>query len=364
MKLFIILCLTVSGIVSGSVILDVGPGTVVKTTENGSVMVDRLVETDTGLFEGQITSGPQTGITEFAGMSLGSGLTGSITRMTVDSAGSGTSDKAHVIQYYKISNISGSDLLTNMRIKPTLESGTRKNSLNIRSVHESSSVKKPVLEVFGSQDTIAGVTIPAGNSEWRLTGETLPTLRKPDVAAESTCEGVTLTWVKGMDHGSEGFHVLRSECSDGDYEQLTAGPVPVQENDSSGTEYTYLDKTVASEMTYYYKIQKKAADGSLSEYGPVEVVSCFIPMEYALFQNYPNPFNPCTTIQYQIPEPCFVSLKIYDILGREVYAPVHEKKTTGAYKIQWNAGSLSSGMYIYRLEAGKYTETRKLIVKK
>ncbi len=69
---------------------------------------------------------------------------------------------------------------------------------------------------------------------------------------------------------------------------------------------------------------------------------------YALSQNYPNPFNPSTIINYQIPEDGLVTLKIYDVLGREIKTLVNEQKTTGRYEVKFNASTLASGVYIYQ----------------
>ena len=89
-----------------------------------------------------------------------------------------------------------------------------------------------------------------------------------------------------------------------------------------------------------------------------------LPREFILFQNYPNPFNPSTTIQFQIPNSSFVNLKVYDILGREVTTLVNEEKSAGVYEVEFNADDLSSGIYFYTLKAGKYLQTRKLILMK
>jgi len=85
-----------------------------------------------------------------------------------------------------------------------------------------------------------------------------------------------------------------------------------------------------------------------------------LPKDYSLSQNYPNPFNPVTTINYQIPKDGRVIIKIYDILGNEVRTLVDENKTTGRYTVVFNANSLSSGIYIYRIQAGEYTASRKM----
>jgi len=85
-----------------------------------------------------------------------------------------------------------------------------------------------------------------------------------------------------------------------------------------------------------------------------------IPNKYALHQNYPNPFNPVTNIQFDLPEASFVTIVIYDMLGREVERLIDEKKSAGRYVISWNAGNLSSGVYIYKMTTNKFTDTRKL----
>jgi len=96
----------------------------------------------------------------------------------------------------------------------------------------------------------------------------------------------------------------------------------------------------------------------------VEEEGEIIPLKFKLYQNYPNPFNPTTTIEYQIPNQSFVILKIFDLLGREVATVVNEKKEAGTYSLQWNASSLASGIYLYRLQAGSYVDTKKLVLMK
>ena len=85
---------------------------------------------------------------------------------------------------------------------------------------------------------------------------------------------------------------------------------------------------------------------------------------YSLNQNYPNPFNPSTTISFNLPLRSFVSLKVFDLIGREVATIVSEELQSGKYSRQWNALDLPSGIYFYRLQAGAFVETRKLILLK
>jgi hypothetical protein len=88
------------------------------------------------------------------------------------------------------------------------------------------------------------------------------------------------------------------------------------------------------------------------------------PAEFSLSQNYPNPFNPTTTISFNLPSKSFVSLKIFDIIGREVATIVSEEMPAGSYSEQWNASNISSGIYFYRLHVGSFVETKKLVLLK
>lgn len=88
------------------------------------------------------------------------------------------------------------------------------------------------------------------------------------------------------------------------------------------------------------------------------------PDSYNLAQNYPNPFNPVTTIRYSIPQSGFVTLKIYDLLGREVAALVNEEKSPGVYEVQFDGSNLASGVYLYTLQAGEFADTKKFLLLK
>jgi hypothetical protein len=87
-----------------------------------------------------------------------------------------------------------------------------------------------------------------------------------------------------------------------------------------------------------------------------------IPADYSLSQNYPNPFNPITRIDFDIPKNGFVSLKVYDILGREVQTLVNENKTAGSYSVDFNGADLTSGVYFYRLESEGFSNVKRMIV--
>ncbi len=89
-----------------------------------------------------------------------------------------------------------------------------------------------------------------------------------------------------------------------------------------------------------------------------------IPEHFILHQNHPNPFNPSTKIQFAIPKSTFVQLTVYDILGREAAKLVNENLSAGSYEYEFDGSGLNSGVYFYKLEAGEYTETNRMVLLK
>ena len=96
----------------------------------------------------------------------------------------------------------------------------------------------------------------------------------------------------------------------------------------------------------------------------IENEETMLPVVFKLEQNYPNPFNPSTTIQFSIPQQTNVTLKVYDVLGNEVASLVNEEKARGVYNVNFNASQLASGVYFYRIQAGNFVETKKMILMK
>ncbi len=93
-------------------------------------------------------------------------------------------------------------------------------------------------------------------------------------------------------------------------------------------------------------------------------IESFVPSDYNLTQNYPNPFNPSTTLSYSIPTQGQVELKIYDVLGREVAELINKEQSSGSYEVNFDASNLTSGIYFYKLQAGGFVESRKMVLVK
>jgi hypothetical protein len=185
---------------------------------------------------------------------------------------------------------------------------------------------------------------------------------------------VVLSWSTATETNNRGFEVERSDVRD-QPDEVEISPKGGKSNgwesvgfvEGNGTttlthSYSYTDKNV-TEGKYNYRLRQIDFDGSIKYLSVVEV-TVTQPAKYSLEQNYPNPFNPSTVIEYQIPAESRVSLKVFDVLGREVKTIVDKNQSAGKYKINFNAGRLSNGIYYYRLTSGNFVKTKKMIVLK
>jgi hypothetical protein len=93
----------------------------------------------------------------------------------------------------------------------------------------------------------------------------------------------------------------------------------------------------------------------------IQISKEILPERFAMEQNYPNPFNPTTMINFQLQKTIDVELSVYNLLGQKVATLIHEKQNAGYHQIEWDASEFSSGVYYYRIEAGKFVETRKMV---
>jgi hypothetical protein len=126
-------------------------------------------------------------------------------------------------------------------------------------------------------------------------------------------------------------------------------------------EYSYIDRSVTAGK-YFYRLKQIDYDGTFEYSNEIEVDTA--PLSFSLEQNYPNPFNPITTIKFNLPEKEFVSLKVYDIIGKETAVLLNEEKPAGLHSVQFDASGLSSGTYFYKLQAGSKIITRKMLLLK
>ncbi len=161
-------------------------------------------------------------------------------------------------------------------------------------------------------------------------------------------------------HSINGNIISLLTYTDNFYSELdSSGIITLKFNDISPAGTGYLRDYIFETRGRYIT---PVGDGD--KYGK-NVVDLTIPKEFALYQNFPNPFNPVTLIKYDLPKDVNVTVKIYDLLGREVDVLVNnELKKAGRYELNWNAGNYASGVYFYRIEAGSYVNSKKMVLVK
>ena len=193
-------------------------------------------------------------------------------------------------------------------------------------------------------------------------------------AARKDVHTVEVSWSTTNDASILGFEVQRRLGSEPTFASISPSLIPADPFSGSDHRYIFHDST-ASEVSEQYRLRIIVQDGTehFSDTVTTEpVTSASSPVEpftYLLEQNYPNPFNPLTIIKFTIGGNrgwglggSDVSLVVYDVLGRQVALLVHEKKSPGTYEVQFDGNNLASGVYFYRLQAGSYIDTKKLLL--
>jgi photosystem II stability/assembly factor-like uncharacterized protein len=177
---------------------------------------------------------------------------------------------------------------------------------------------------------------------------------------------VRLDWRTLSETNNYGFFVQRRRASDTSFTEISS-LIPGYGTTNEPHDYTWTD-TNATIARWYYRLKQVDLGGPVHFTEPIVVdVTTGVgevksPFEFRLEQNYPNPFNPTTKIGFKVQRSGLVSLKVVDVLGREVATLVSEVKKTGTYDVEWNAENFPSGVYFYRLTAGEYTRTMKMLL--
>ena len=203
--------------------------------------------------------------------------------------------------------------------------------------------------------------------------EPLPVQLSSFTAAISADNYVNLTWVTQTETGVQGFYVLRN----GNEELATATTVSelIQATNTSQQQtYIFTDAELQEDGTYYYWLQNSDLDGTVDFHGPISIAYAIvgggipsIPLVTALGPAYPNPFNPSTTLSYSLAEPAPVVIDIYNQRGQIVRSYHKEHSAPGQFSLAFdgrdrNGVPLSSGVYLYRMSAGTFSQFRKMVL--
>ena len=171
---------------------------------------------------------------------------------------------------------------------------------------------------------------------------------------------VVLNWKTATEQNNNIFEIERS--SNGST-WVKIGSVQGSGNSNSVKSYSFSDSKLSITGKYSYRLKQVDNNGS-SKYSNVTEVNYTVPTVFSLSQNYPNPFNPSTIISYSLPQASNVKLSVYNALGQMVKVLENESKEAGIYNISFNASELSSGIYFYKIEAGQFSQTRKMMLVK
>jgi hypothetical protein len=168
---------------------------------------------------------------------------------------------------------------------------------------------------------------------------------------------VQLDWSTETEINNYGFDVER-KVNGANWNKI--GFVAGNGNSNSRKYYAFTDNNLTGGNNFYYRLKQIDTDGKF-EYSEIIELE-YSPRNFALYQNYPNPFNPSTKIKYSLAKSSNVVLKIFDVLGNEVANLVDEYLPAGSYEVEFGSPSFPSGIYLYKLQADSFVDTKKMIL--
>jgi hypothetical protein len=182
--------------------------------------------------------------------------------------------------------------------------------------------------------------------------------------AEMGDGNVVLNWSTATETNNNGFQIEKREKSNvkGQTEFSSVGFVSGKGTTTEKTFYSYSDKN-EKPGTYLYRLKQIDFDGTYSYSNEVEL-EVVAPKDFALYQNYPNPFNPSTKIKFALPVKTNLSLNVYNTLGEKVAEIFNGEMEEGYHEMMFDASSLSSGVYFYKIESENFNSTKKLMLLK
>jgi hypothetical protein len=204
---------------------------------------------------------------------------------------------------------------------------------------------------------------PSSNATITITDTALP-VELVLFTAMIDNNAIKLIWRTVTEVNNYGFEIERASTLEHlKWEKI--GFVKGEGNANSPKNYKFIDNQINSLTREYlqYRLKEIDTDGSY-KYSDEIKIKLSEPKEFSLTQNYPNPFNPLTNIKFEIPQNSFVRISVYNLLGQEIEMLVDEEKAAGSYEINFSANDLPNGIYIYKMQAGSFIQTRKMILLK
>jgi len=209
--------------------------------------------------------------------------------------------------------------------------------------------------------TTPGVTWnldPATNLSIQINGDTNVPVELASFIANASEGLVELSWITATETNNQGFQIERSNGG----EFTSVGYIAGHGTTTETQNYTFIDRSVQIGI-YSYRLKQVDFNGTFA-YSNVVEVEVGAPVEFALDQNYPNPFNPSTMISFRLAADSKVSLSVFNILGQEVASLLNGNLVAGSHQVNFDASSLNTGVYMYRIEASGINGTNFVDVKK
>lgn len=308
---------------------------------------------------------PTYQVSNFAAVANGQSITVSWTNPS-----SGQLPSGYLLQAYNVDNyfipcdgdvyLDSTDLSTGKALVNVPYSSTQSYTFNNLSIN--TTYYFTIYSLNGT-DTLINYKIDGKQRANASTGSTPVEL--VSFTASIDKDNVNLKWNTATELNNLGFNIERGSenNSDGEFNFITIGFVKGAGNSLIPNNYSFSDKLNNSGI-YYYRLKQVDNNGSFKYSTPVEVNFKPVIEGYYLEQNFPNPFNPSTIISYSIPEASNVKLSVFNTLGQQVKIVENVYKNAGNYKITLNASDLNSGIYFYKIEAGQFSQIRKMILVK
>jgi photosystem II stability/assembly factor-like uncharacterized protein len=208
-----------------------------------------------------------------------------------------------------------------------------------------------------------------GRGIWENSGPPLPIQLASFNGTVTIGGGVQLTWTTLSELANYGFEVQKARSPDGPFTSITGSFTAGHGTTIDQHVYTYTD-TDPGAPRIAYRLKQYDLDGTFhySDAITVDIMTGVAetgsPTEFSLAQSYPNPFNPTTVIRYGLPRAASVRMEVFNMIGERVAVLVNEPQTAGYHEVRFNAAGLASGSYVYRIVAGDYAATKKLVLLK
>ena len=316
--------------------------------------LDIRVENVVNLHGAQVRFTFDPALIECQGIAAGSFLTGTLSLPPLPTPAPGVGSILLNQAILGVGGNTGSGVLWTITFKPVSAPGTTPIALG------------DVTLAKYEGGTISSIACTSTDGYVILEGALPITLTAFAVHPTTDSKGVLVSWGTTSEVNNYGFWLQRRVSGASEFADVLESFTPGQGSTLIPHQYSITDETLPGAGTYEYRLRSQDLDGTIHYSNVVSIrvvltgVNPVGPNMFELAQNYPNPFNPSTTISYSIPARSFVSLSVYNSLGQRVAELVNCSQESGRYDVRFDASSLASGVYLYRLLAGSSVMSKKL----